>query len=282
MRLKKAYLEISNICNLNCSFCPGTRRTKRRLREAEFLCLLERLRGYTQYLYFHLMGEPLGHPELERFLLLAGEEGFRVILTTNGTLLSRRQEMLLKSPAVHRVNVSLHAFEANDHTMPFDEYLAQALSFGKAAQGRCIVSYRLWNEGGLEQLNGKILASLREYFPEPWVQERRGQRIGERIYLEHGEKFDWPDLHAEDGGEDVFCYGLRDQIGILCDGSVVPCCLDHEGDLALGNLFEQELDEILNSPKAREIYDGFTKRKATQELCRRCGYARRFSKKEPL
>ncbi len=279
MRLRKVYLEISNICNLNCAFCPGTRREKRRLSEEEFVRLTKKLRPYTQYLYFHLMGEPLCHPQLERFLELVAEQDFRVILTTNGTLLAKKQEILLKSEALHRVNVSLHAFEANDLSMPFVQYLHRAFSFGKAAEGRCIVSYRLWNEGGKEALNAQILESMQDFFPKPWVQERTGQRIGERIYLEFGEKFDWPELSAEDGGEEVFCYALRDQIGVLCDGTVVPCCLDHEGDLALGNLFDRELDEILNSPKARAIYDGFSVRRATQELCRKCGYARRFTKK---
>jgi len=279
MRLRKVYLEISNICNLSCAFCPGTRREKRRLSEEEFVRLTEKIRPYTQYLYFHLMGEPLCHPQLERFLELAAQQDFRVILTTNGTLLAKKQEVLLKSASLHRVNISLHAFEANDLSMPFAEYLRQAFSFGKAAEGRCIVSYRLWNEGGQEGLNAQILQAMQDYFPEPWVQERTGQRIGERIYLEHGEKFDWPELSAEDGGDEVFCYALRDQIGVLCDGTVVPCCLDHEGDLALGNLFDQELKDILNSSKAREIYDGFTARRATQELCRKCGYARRFTKK---
>ena len=98
----------------------------------------------------------------------------------------------------------------------------------------------------------------------------------QRVYLEHGDKFDWPDLSAEDGGDQVFCYGLRDQIGVLCDGTVVPCCLDHEGDLALGNLLEQDLAEILESPRARAICHGFAQGVAAEELCRKCGYARRF------
>ena len=139
-----------------------------------------------------------------------------------------------------------------------------------------MVSYRLWNSGGADELNEQIQETLKQYFPEDWVQERRGIRIGNRVYLEHGDKFDWPDLNAADGGAQVFCYGLRDQLGVLCDGTVVPCCLDHEGDLALGNLFTQDLAEILETKRARAIYEGFSNRNATESLCRRCGYARRF------
>lgn len=276
MRFSKIYLEISNLCNLSCAFCPGTKRQKKALNEEEFSALLPKIRPYTDFLYFHLMGEPLLHPKLERFLTLAGDAGFKVILTTNGTLLPKQQEILLNAPALHKVNISLHAFEANDLAVPFEEYLSGCFIFGKAAEGKKLVAYRLWNQGGQDEKNAEILDTMAKFFPEPWAQERRGTRIGERVYLEYGDKFDWPDLSAADGCEGVFCHGLRDQLGILCDGTVVPCCLDHEGDIALGNLFTQSMAEILESPRAKAIYDGFSKRKATEELCRKCGYARRF------
>ena len=244
--------------------------------EDAFRALLPKLRPWTDYLYFHLMGEPLCHPLLERFLMMAGEHGFRVILTTNGTLLQKRQEILLSSPALHKLNISLHAFEANDLTIPFEQYLKDCFAFGKAAEGNKLVVFRLWNQGGADKMNDDILSALEKYFPKPWVTERRGIRIGNRVYLEYGDKFDWPDLSARDYGEHVFCYGLRDQIGVLCDGTVVPCCLDHDGDLALGNLLESDLETILKSERAQRMYQGFQNRIATEELCRKCGYARRF------
>ena len=277
-RFRKIYLEISNVCNLSCAFCPGTKRTPGVMDQPVFSALLEKLRPWTDYLYFHLMGEPLCHPLLELFLHLAGEAGFRVILTTNGTLLRKKQDMLLASPGLRKVNISLHAFEANDLTMSFEEYLAGCFDFGKAAEGQKLVSYRLWNGNGMETLNRQIVDTMAHYFPEPWVKERKGTRIGQRIYLEYGDKFDWPDLGAADGGEQVFCYGLRDQLGVLCDGTVVPCCLDHEGDLALGNLLETDLEDILEMPRARAIFDGFSGGRAAEALCRKCGYARRFRK----
>ena len=276
MRFSKIYLEISNLCNLSCAFCPGTKRQKKALSETEFSELLPKIRPYADFLYFHLMGEPLLHPKLEQFLTLAGDAGFKVILTTNGTLLPKQQEMLLNAPALHKVNISLHAFEANDLAVPFEDYLSGCFTFGKAAEGKKLIAYRLWNQGGQDEKNEEILDTMAKFFPEPWAQERRGTRIGERVYLEYGDKFDWPDLSAADGGEGVFCHGLRDQLGILCDGTVVPCCLDHEGDIVLGNLFTQSMEEILESPRAKAIYDGFSHRKAAEELCRKCGYARRF------
>ena len=278
VRFQKVYVEISNLCNLSCKFCPGTKRQGRRMTEAEFVSILRKLRPYTNYLYFHLMGEPLCHPELGRFLSLAGEQGFRVILTTNGTLLQKQQQLLLSSPALHKVNISLHAFEANDLHTTFDAYIDSCLAYGQAAQGKKLTVFRLWNQGGADAQNGAILEKLHQAFPGSWVQERPGIRIGDKTYLEHGDKFDWPDLSAPEG-EVSFCYGLRDQLGVLCDGSVVPCCLDHEGDLVLGNLFTEELGDILKKERAKAIYEGFSQGKAVEELCRKCGYARRFTKK---
>lgn len=275
--LKKVYLEIGNVCNLNCAFCPGTRREKKFLSREEFALLAGKLRGHTDYLYFHLMGEPLLHPELDALLQTAGALGFRVIITTNGMLLGTRGELLLNAPAVHKVNVSLQSYEGNEGAEP-EEYVGSCAEFAARMGERgklCVL--RLWNENGLDSLNPQIEATLARRFPKPWRQSRQSFALAEHVWLEPGERFDWPDMDAPDRGESCFCYGLRDQIGVLCDGTVVPCCLDREGNIALGNLFEQELDEILAGDRARRIYDGFSRRKAVEPLCRRCGYARRFT-----
>jgi radical SAM protein with 4Fe4S-binding SPASM domain len=240
----------------------------------QFAKLLPKLKPYTEYLYFHLMGEPLCHPELQEFLNLAKD--FKVILTTNGTLLSRQQELLLSAPNLHKVNISLHAFEANDLAVPFETYLADCFRFGQAAAGKKLVVYRLWNQGGQDAKNAEIITQMEACFPKPWIEKRQGTQIGEKVFLEYGEKFDWPDLQAEEDKGDLFCYGLRDQLGILWDGTVVPCCLDHDGDIPLGNLLSQSMEEILDSPRAKAIYDGFSRKEAAETLCRRCGYARRF------
>ena len=168
-RFRKIYLEISNLCNLRCAFCAGTKRPPHAMTEAEFSALLPKLRPWTDFLYFHLMGEPLCHPLLERFLTLAGEAGFKVILTTNGTLLPKQQEMLLRSPGLHKVNVSLHAFESNELDIPFEEYLRRCFAYGQASQGKKLVIYRLWNSGGADEKNEDLLDAMHRFFPGDWV-----------------------------------------------------------------------------------------------------------------
>lgn len=277
--LKRAYVEITNICTLQCSFCPGTRRQKRMMTAEEFRLLAGRLRPHVKYLYLHVMGEPLLHPELGGLLSIAGELGFRVCLTTNGTLLGERAELLLSAPALHKVSVSLHSAEGSGMG-ELAGYLAAVWEYVlPASRAGTICVLRLWNAGGAEARNGEILAFLADRLgtdPLERPQPRPGSwQLGERLYLERAEKFDWPDLGAPET-DTRFCLGLRDQVAVLCDGTVVPCCLDHEGDIPLGNLLDQELDEILASSRARALYEGFSRGKPSEELCRRCGFAGRF------
>ena len=150
-RFNKIYLEISNICNLACRFCPGTRRAPRALSEQEFASLLPKIVPYTDYLYFHLMGEPLCHPQLKSFLDMAGDAGLKVIITTNGTLLSENCDVLLSSKALHKVNISLHAFEANDLKVTFEEYRGLYRKiYGTWAEKNVKASAKFEGSGGKE------------------------------------------------------------------------------------------------------------------------------------
>ena len=278
--LEKIYLEITNVCNLDCSFCHKTSRARKLMTEDEFNILLDKIEGKSRYLFFHLMGEPTLHPLLPHFIDAARKKGFLPAITTNGSLLADRGEALLES-LPYKVSISLHAPEANP-AFSGEGYLESCVDFARAAAERgCYVALRLWNLG-TDADNSHILDFLHESFPGEWRDVRGGQsqRLYERIFLEWGERFDWPDPSAEESPVDsnMFCYGLRDQIGILVDGTVVPCCLDADANINLGNLFCEDLDTILSSPRARAIYDGFSCRRAVESLCRKCGYAKRFSK----
>lgn len=278
----RAYVEITNVCNLACAFCPGTAREKRFMTPETFALLAGKLRPYTDFLYLHVMGEPLLHPQLAEILHICEEIGFRVCLTTNGTLLPEKLPLLLESSAIHKVSVSLHSFEGNGRSDGLEEYVERvADSCLSLAGGGVICALRLWNQGGADAENFRILRVLDRMMKkntETLPRDRRGnRRLEENLYLEEGEKFGWPD--PRQAPQDTqFCYGLRQQIAVLCDGTVVPCCLDSEGRLALGNLLSQEMDDILASPRARAIQKGFDARRPAEELCRRCGYAVRFNR----
>ena len=270
--ITRCYLEITNICNLDCLFCPKTDRTKHRLSMEEFEQLTDKLRGQIKFLYFHLMGEPFLHPHLSDFIQIARRKDFVPVLTTNGTLLAKAQGVIDAHP--HKIQISLHSHEGNAKEHP-EEYIRQVMTFAQEAASKgVLIVLRLWNQGGYDSTNDYILDLIAQYQPRPWTQRHDGWKLAENLYIEYDRMFEWPDAeHSEYEETDVFCYALRNQIGVLVDGSVVPCCLDHAGDITLGNLFEQSLDEILASPRAKALYDGFTQHMATEPLCKRCGYA---------
>ncbi len=271
---KKAYLEITNICNLKCSFCHGTKRAHKLLTVDEFRIAAKKLVPYTKYLYFHLMGEPLLHPNLAEFFEIANELGFKVVITTNGTLLEKKKEVLLCAKSLHKVSISLHSFEANDNDFSPEDYLKSCFEFVREASNKGIISVmRLWNKGGLETLNDDIISLMREYFPGEWTKAQNGYKLMEKCFVEWGEKFDWPDENAPTLSSNHTCYGLRDQIGILCDGTVVPCCLDADGVINLGNIFEEDLADILEKPRAVALKKSFENRNIKEPLCQKCGFA---------
>ncbi len=271
----RVYVEITNICNMHCSFCHGHSRAPRRMSTDEFDRVLDALDGQTKFVYYHLMGEPLTHPDLPDMIELATARGFRSVITTNGTMLAKRGDELIGAKP-HKVSISLHSFEAGGEQAML-QYLTECADFADAAsRAGIIVVFRLWNKGCDGGQNKHVEAFLRDRFAGEWTPNSRGVRIHDKLHLEWGDRFIWPDKDACDLGNEVFCYGLGDHFGILCDGTVVPCCMDSDGIIALGNVFEQPLADILTSPRATAMTEGFACRHATEELCRRCAYARRF------
>ena len=278
---KKAYVEITNRCNLKCSFCPGTKRPLRDLTAEEFDCILGKLQGHVQYIYLHVMGEPLLHPDLALLMQTAQKHGMQVCITTNGTLLARQRDVLLDAENLHKISISLHSAEGNGKTAhEAKAYWEEAFSFAsEAAQKGVITVLRLWNDGGADTQNAAIVRFLQERTGKSdWDEVREDSfRLAPHLYLEHAKKFEWPDRNAAEQHTE-FCYGLRDQIAVLSDGTVVPCCLDHEGDIPLGNLFEDTLEEIMRRERTQAMLRGFAQRKPSEELCRRCAFATRFNR----
>ncbi len=288
-KFKKAYIEITNVCNLACTFCPKTTRTPHFMTCEELENVLSQIGDLTDFVYFHLMGEPLLHPNLKKLLAIANKHNKKVILTTNGTLIQKVSDILINAKALHKVVFSLHSFEANDNEISMDSYLKNIFEFCKIAssQTEIITSLRLWNEDnnsilGKNLLNTSIFDIISKEFcydnlVEDLNMQQRGVKLGKKIYLGKSHCFEWPDKNKSKISDKAFCYGLRDHFAVQCDGTVVPCCLDNNGEINLGNCFEKDIHKILNSPRARAIYDGFSNRKAVEDLCTKCEFVTRFS-----
>lgn len=188
--ITRCYLEITNVCNLNCVFCPKTERAKHTLTLDEFDALTLRLEGEVKFLYFHLMGEPFLHPLLPQFVLMARRKGFVPVITTNGTLLSRRPDLLDALP--HKIQISLHSHEGNAKEN-LAGYVDEVMVFAQEAARRgCVVVLRLWNEGGHNSQNAEILDLIAQRQPRPWTERHDGWRLAENLFVENDNMFEWP------------------------------------------------------------------------------------------
>ncbi|WP_027624339.1 radical SAM/SPASM domain-containing protein [Clostridium lundense] len=288
-RFKKFYIEITNVCNLACSFCPQTKRQPEFMKVENFSNILDQIKPYTDYIYFHVKGEPFVHPEIDKFLDLSYEKGFKVNITTNGTLINKVEDKIIMKPALRQINFSLHSFDGNEGSRNKDKYINNILSFAKKAidNTNIIIALRLWNIDKDNEIsfgkkkNYELLEAIEKEFKLNYKIEEKvivggGIKISDRVYLNQDYEFQWPDLkEAEDDGKG-FCYGLRNQVAVLVDGTVVPCCLDGEGVINLGNINTTPFSQILESNRANNILNGFSRREAVEELCRKCGYRKRF------
>ncbi len=285
---KKVYIEITSVCNLACSFCPPTERAKGLIKVEQFNKILDEIRPHTKYIYLHVKGEPLLHPRINQLLDAAHDKGFKVNITTNGTLIKKNREKLLGKPALRQINFSLHSFDGHEGSENREKYLGDILDFVREAKEyNTIISYRLWN---LQQDHVSDLAARRnretleileneyhlDFRIEEKVQPGKGVKIANNVYLNQDHEFRWPSLLAPEDEGKGFCHALRSQAAILVDGTVVPCCLDGEGVINLGNVHEQSFSEIVEGERANNLVDGFSRREAVEELCKKCGYRQKF------
>ncbi len=290
-KFKKFYVEVTSVCNLACSFCPPTERQKQFISLEDFSLRLDQIKPYTDFIYLHVKGEPLLHPKIDQLLNISHEKGFKVNITTNGTLINKKKQRLLNKPAIRQMNFSLHSFDGHPGSTDKEGYVKSVLSFIKEAtsQSDLIVSLRLWNltQDNMtnidKQRNRQLLEIIEKDFDLPFKIEEKvspgsGVKIAERIFINQDSEFQWPALHEEEDDGKGFCYGLRNQAGILANGTVIPCCLDGEGVISLGNINDTSFSDIIEGERAQKLVDGFSQRVAVEELCRKCGYRKRFGK----
>jgi len=283
-KFKKIYLEITNRCNLSCSFCLRSDRAKSFMRTEDFRAILSKIEAHTDHLALHVLGEPLLHPELGEILALCQAHGLKVNLTTNGTLLPQRQTLLLASPALRQVNISLHGLADLPPGPDQETALAEVFAFiQEAMHTPLFLSLRLWNLSAAEDNghNQRILTRITDFFALPkslgsGPTPGHGITLAPKVFLSQNARFTWPHGPAPDLGDKGTCRGLRDHVAILVDGTVVPCCLDAEADIPLGNIHEQSLAEILTSSRAEAMRSGFSQRRLTESLCRRCTFRQSF------
>lgn len=286
-RFTKVNIEISNICNLQCSFCPEVIREKKLMTLPLFRKIIEQVAPLIEQVCFHLMGDPLVHPKLDEFVEICNEFEVKIFFVTNGVLLREKQQALLLQPAFRQINFSLHSFHDNFPDRDPTAYLKSIFEFTqKAFEARpdLYINYRLWNlkdVRGSKNMNLDMLKRVEDYFQVYFnrdvdVRQNKSIHLKNRLYLHFDTEFVWPSTDLPVLGTIGTCYGLSSHFGILVDGTLVPCCLDKEGAIPLGNIEDQPVEQILNSPRAINILQGFKQRKLHENLCQRCQYIERF------
>ncbi len=286
---ERLYIEISNICNLKCTFCPEVERPSQIISVENFKLFATQAKPFTKQICLHLMGEPLAHPQFKDIAKVCEELGLRIFLTTNGTLLKRHEDLILNWKSLDQINFSVHSYFANKKTNSFDEYFSPILNFcdkSKELNKLYYINLRLWNLPSTDSQaknNNTVIENINRHFNTDLTQNvdvkmNKSKKITDRIYLHFDTEFIWPSLKQEDQGNKGTCYGLRKQVAVHANGDVVPCCLDKESVLKLGNLLNpnSNLKEILSSDRAKKIRSGFENGQLVEELCRKCRFADRF------
>jgi len=295
-QFNKVNIEISNICNLQCTFCPEVVRTKKLMEEELFEKVIREVAPLTEQVCFHLMGEPLLHPKLERFLEICAREEVPVNLVSNGVLLTDKRAELLLHPIVRQVNFSLHSYNDNFPEKDSTEYLEKIFKFTETAFEKrpdLYLNYRLWNLPKVDELENPVQQKNRLMFREVEkrfevemqskldanfdVRLQKSYKVKNRLYLHFDTEFIWPSLDLPLIGNAGTCKGLSNHFGVLAEGTVVPCCLDKEAAIPLGNAWETPIPEILASRRAQEMLKGFRERRLVEELCKKCQYIERFA-----
>lgn len=278
MNFKKVYIEITNVCNLNCSFCIKDNRKKSEMSIDEFETILKKIDKYTNYIYLHVKGEPLIHNNLDKILSLANKYNKYVNITTNGVFLKEKVDILKKYNNIRQINISLHS---ENNKTNYIEDIIEAVDELK----NIFVVYRFWTlkDNKLDNRMIKYLEKLKDKYNidnENYNEIINGSniKIGNNIYISKDKEFEWPNVNNNYCNEHGFCYGLKNQIGILVDGTITICCLDSFGISNLGNIFNDDMDSIITSDKVKKIIKGFNDRKVYLDICKHCSYKERFNK----
>ena len=264
MKFKKIYVEVTNICNLNCDFCIKNKRKEKFIELDDFKLLLDKVKDYTGYLYFHILGEPLMHPNINKLIDIASTN-FKINITTNGYLIDR----IKNNKNIRQLNISMHSF-SDKYNIPLNKYLDNIFdSVEELIKNNAYISLRMWvknkyNKDMINYINNRYHTNIKE--------DIKNITIKDKLYINNFHEFIWPDLNNNYYSEEGTCYGLTDHIGILVDGTIVPCCLDTQGIINLGNIYKEKIEDIMNQDRVKNMITNFKNHKKCEELCKHCKF----------
>lgn len=268
---KKVYIEITNNCNLKCDFCTLNKRDQKFMSEDEFTLVLKKLKKHTKYLYFHVLGEPLLHPRINEFIDMASHD-FNVNITTNGYLIER----IKNNKNIRQLNISLHSFNERYQTT-LEDYLNIIFDAVDVLKENTFIQYRIWTKRKntkeiIEHINKRYNSNI------DYKNIKNNTTIINNVFISSHDEFNWPKLDNSIYNDEGTCYALKDHIGILVNGDIVPCCLDADGIIKLGNIFVNSIDTVINSNVFNNMLNGFKINKKCEELCKHCDFISKINR----
>lgn len=272
-KYKKIYIEITNICNKQCSFCIKSNRVKREMSVDEFKYIINEIKSYTDYIYLHVKGEPLLHSKFKEIISICEENNIKVNITTNGTLLYNHLDTIINSHCIRQINISIHSYKKAEDLYEVFNAVDNILS-----NKEIYIVYRYWTfENSVVAYNNVMLNEINKHYNvDNDVQNKLinddNIKINDYIFVNKDLQFDWPSINNDYYSPNGYCLGLKSHIAILSNGDVVPCCLDGEGIINLGNIFNIPFEKIINSKKVKEISKGFMNNIRIEELCKHCSF----------
>ena len=291
MKFYRIYIELTNVCGLRCTFCPTKELPTQEMDLDFFESVIEDVKAHTKEVACHVMGDPLTLNNLSKYLDIIHKHGLKALITTSGYFLKKHTYETLFHPCVKQINVSLNSYNKNDTSITFEQYLSPILSLCQEKLERkrdIFINLRVWNldEKMSEDIfNKKLFLKLSKAFNMElnldaiYEKKENTIRLAYKILLHFDHYFEWPSLSNRNYGDGT-CQGLQSHIGILASGKVIPCCLDGDGVIELGNLHDESLKDILLNKRTTNIIEGFKHAKAVEELCQKCSYKERFNTKK--
>ncbi|WP_265734446.1 radical SAM/SPASM domain-containing protein [Malaciobacter halophilus] len=281
---------MTNICNLKCSFCPPKIKPNMTMDLQTFDKINSQLQNYTKELAYHVVGDPLVLSNLNEYLNISKKYSLKVNITTTANNINKKHYDALTNSILKQINFSINSYNANSHKKSLDNYLQGIIDFIKYAQSlthEYFINLRIWNlddTKSAKDFNQQVFKKIGEEFnckldiDEIYRLKPKNIRIGRKLFFNFDDYFKWPSLQEQTISKKGFCYGLDSHFAILSNADVVPCCLDQNAIINLGNIKEKNIKDILKSKRVLDIQKGFKQNILVEELCQKCDYRRRFDK----
>jgi radical SAM protein with 4Fe4S-binding SPASM domain len=313
-RFDRVFIEVTSQCNFDCSFCTNSlmQRKPGFMPFTTFKRIINEItkNGITNSILFHIMGDPLLHPDLMTFLRYSVEHVKKQQLVTNGSLFTEATVKECYETQLTNLDISYFTpnstlFKSrNSKHITFQQYHQTIQNIvATKFKHRFDTHLRLfypninlksfnWKGIPFEPLNKQVIPTI----VHKWSTFITALGI-QPNEIKHNEIKKWNmnkrnSIFITDDFEIVFkqfhnwhnslqqviqspigkCSIVlnHEQLGILWNGDVVLCCGDYEGHTRFGNINKKSLTEILNSEQYHRIVNSFSKGITPFTTCKKC------------